>query len=140
MFETRTVVIKVAFAISTIFQLRPSFLEPGTSAAGKIAVSGLTIRHTVFGKMILIARQFEIAHFGDRHGVKKRLRQLSAKNLPHLGGRTNVELTLFVFKSAFFIDRLAGADAHQNVVCAPVIAHQVMTVVSRGQRDSGLPG
>src|SRR5437762_3164634 len=121
--------IVVAFAVGPVLEVGPSFFEAGSSALGEVAVSGLTLGHAILRQMILVFRQFEIAHLCDGHGVQKRFRQFAAEDLPHLRGGADVELPLFVLEAALFVYSFAGTNAYKDVVGAPIILHQVMTVV-----------
>ena len=130
-------VVAVPGAIRPVFEISPSFLQSRASPLGEVAVGGLAVRHAILREVILVLWEFELAHLGDGHGVQKRLRQVPAENIPHLSGGTDVELPLFVLEPAFFVNRLARANANEDVVRAPVILHQIVTVVGCGQRYPG---
>src|SRR5262249_35580152 len=136
--EACAIIVVIAFAIAPVLYFEPAFFERGAGPLRKVAVNRLTIRNAILRQMVLVFRQIQIAHFGDRHRVQKSLREIVAENVPHLRGRPHIKLTLLVFQAAFFVNGLSGTDTNENVVRAPIILHQVMTIVGGGERYSGL--
>ncbi len=93
--------------------------------------------HVEVRQMVLPLVELHRAPVGDAHGVGERLRELGEERR-HLGRSLQEELIAVIAQPLGIVDRLAGADAQQDVVRLEVVAPQVVHVVRADHRQAEL--
>ena len=102
------------------------------------AVERLSGRHLEVREDVLLLFQVYVAALGNLHGAGERLRDL-AEQLEHLLGGLEEELVGRKLHPGRVVHGLPGLDAHEHVLGASVSPGEVVAIVGRDQRDSGLP-
>ena len=113
--------------------------EPLPGHVLEVAVERERLRDVEVRQVVLVGRELHVAAFGDGHGVRERVRVV-AEHRAHLVPGLQVELVPVVAQALLVGDVLAGADAQQDVVGAPVLPPQVVDVVGADERQIEVAG
>ncbi len=89
--------------------------------------------------MVLPFRNRDVATLGDEHRVPECFGKV-LEDRRHLFGGLEEELISRIAEALGVVDRLAGADAEQDVVRLVVALPQVVHVVGRDERESEIAG
>ncbi len=91
-------------------------------------------RHVEVRQVVDRLRQIDVTAFGDAHGVGHRFGKI-AEDRSHFLRRLQIELVAVVAEPVRVVDRLAGADAQQDVVRPMIRVLQVVDVVRADERQ-----
>ena len=105
----------------------------------EVLVERESVRHAKRGQMVLPLRDRDVAALGDEHRVPQRLRMV-LEDGRHLLGGLEKELIAGVAEALRVVDRLARADAEQDVVRLVVALPQVVHVVGGDEREPEIAG
>ena len=118
-----------------VLQPRESRREAVPHDMLEVLIEGEAGRHVEVGQLVLGTGQIDVAPLGDADRILQRFREVP-EDLRHLLGRLQVELVAVVAQPLGVVDRLAGADAQQNVVRLEVRVRQVVDVVGHDERQA----
>ena len=118
-----------------MLQPRQPLAKPFAGHVLEVAVERKPGRHIEVRQVILSLRQDDVAALGDANGVRERLREV-LERLGHLLRRLQEELLRVVPQPLRIAERLAGADAQQDVVRVRVARAQVVHVVGADERQA----
>ena len=125
------VCLSTPFAWSS-FEARQPLLEPLANDVLEVVVQREAGRDVEVREVVDRAREIDVAALGDPDGVGERRREVP-EHRRHLLGGLQVELVAVVPQPVGVVDRLAGADAEQDVVRLGVRILQVVDVVGDDQ-------
>ena len=112
-------------------QLRQAPLEPLAREVAEVVGRRTAVGRGEGRQVETVGVERHRAALGDRHGVRDRLGAPGAKPRLHLVGVLDVELVVVEAHPALVLERLAHADAQQDLVREGVVAAQVVAVVGR---------
>ena len=104
----------------------------------KEAVERLSGRNVEVREDVLLFLEVDVRALGNLDRAGERLRDL-AEQLEHLLRRLEEELVGRKLHPGRVVHCLAGLDAHQHVLGARVSLGEIVAIVGRDERDSGLP-
>ena len=105
----------------------------------EVGVDGEAGRHVEVRQVVHARGQVDVDAIGDADGVGQRVRELG-EDLRHLLRRLQEELIAVIAEAVGVVDRLAGADAEQDVVRLVVVLAQVVHVVGAHHRQAEITG
>ena len=121
-----------------LLQPRQPLREPLAHDVLEVVVEREARRHVEVRQVVDRARQVDVAALGDPHGVRQRVGEV-LEDRRHLLAGLQVELVAVIVQPLGVVDRLAGADAQQDVVRLEVGVLQVVDVVGDDEREPEVP-
>ena len=122
-----------------LLQARQALREPVTRDMLEVRVDGEAVRHAEGRQVIHALRDRDVAALGDEQRVLQAVGNVSEDDA-HLLRCLQEELVAVVAHALRVVDRLAGADAEQDVVRLMVALLQVVHVVGADERQVQLFG